>query len=175
MSRKHLRHTHTHFWLVGQSWPRTRLGQRVLSKSRDGTSAASVDIINVTAFFLGSSLCLSTSACLVDSSSWAFRARISASFSASSATTSSPIAPGGVGAGGDSGVEASPMPRLQHRGCRCLGGMLPVQYGEESSGWETPRLVPLLSRGQVATAASPPHPLPPVRWLQRRCCRVGYE
>ena len=35
MSRKHLRHTHTHFWLVGQSWPRTRLGQRVLSKSRD--------------------------------------------------------------------------------------------------------------------------------------------
>ena len=36
MSGKHPGHTHTHFWLVGQSWPRTRLGQRVLSKSRDG-------------------------------------------------------------------------------------------------------------------------------------------
>ena len=39
MSRKHLTHTHTHFWLVGQSWPRTRLGQRVLSKSRDRSMA----------------------------------------------------------------------------------------------------------------------------------------
>ena len=73
-----------------------------------GTPAASVDIIIVAAFFLGSSLCLSTSACLVDSSSWAFRARISASFSASCATTSSAMAPGGVGVGGDGGVASFP-------------------------------------------------------------------
>ena len=28
-------HTHTNLWLVGQSWPGTRLGQRVLSKTWD--------------------------------------------------------------------------------------------------------------------------------------------
>ena len=72
----------------------------------------------------------------------------------------------GAGAGGDGGfapLATGAFSCLQRRRCRSLWGMLSLQYGQESCGWETPRMVLLLAQGQVATAAS--HPLRPVRWL----------
>ena len=92
------------------------------------TPAASLDMVIVAAFFLGSSLCLSTWAFLVDSSTWACRSRISASFSASSATTSSAAAPAaGVGAGGDGGFASFPGASFATPSLPLLaGGMLPL-------------------------------------------------
>ena len=61
------------------------------------------------------------------------------------------------------------VPCLQRRRCRSLWGMLSFQYGKESHGWETPRLVLLLAQGQVARP--PSYPSPPVPCVQRRRCR----